>query len=198
MKKLLLICALFTGMLCFSCSSDNDDHEEEVDVRLLGHSCDFIAGFDFLPVDSLGNSVINDSNYVDPYIVRIAFKNSDEKEWSLSNCIPPFGNGDSYFPHFSVVKDYDRMKSSIPYQIIKPSYPFVLDEKKDTISCDILLNWGYNRSDTITVVSKYWIKGYWIMSEDIKFPLLEHIDFFYLNGKKTESPIRIILDKIKQ
>ena len=89
MKKLLLICALFTGMLCFSCSSDNDDHEEEVDVRLLGHSCDFIAGFDFLPVDSLGNSVINDSNYVDPYIVRIAFKNSDEKEWSLFNCMPP-------------------------------------------------------------------------------------------------------------
>ena len=91
MKKLLLIFTLFTGMLCFSCSSDDDNHE--VGVMLIDQAPNLITTFDICLVDSQGNAVMNDSNYVNPYIVKIAYKYSGQEQWSLNNYIPPFGDG---------------------------------------------------------------------------------------------------------
>ena len=53
MKKLLLICALFTGMLCFFCSFDDDNYEEG--QMLIDEIPNVITTFDICQVDAKEN-----------------------------------------------------------------------------------------------------------------------------------------------
>ena len=189
MKKLLLIFTLFTGMLCFSCSSDDDNHEEG--VMLIDQAPNLITTFDICLVDSQGNAVMNDSNYVNPYIVKVAYKYSGQEQWSPNNYVPPFGDGIQQriyaYSVLSVIPEEDKLKACVR---------FMSAEDRDSLSLDILLQWGNERYDTLTVVTKYWIEA---MDKDgPEGPCYQHNDLLYLNGKRTESPIRIILEKIER
>ena len=130
-------------------------------------------------------------DYVNPYIVKVAYKYSGQEQWSPNNYVPPFGDGIQQriyaYSVLSVIPEKDKLKACVR---------FMSAEDRDSLSLDILLQWGNERYDTLTVVTKYWIEA---MDKDgLEGPFYQHNDFLYLNGKRTESPIRIILEKIER